>query len=106
MLLNLNAQAQALALGRDAKATAVELRAAGLPEDEVQRLLPHRTFRGDVPSSTVWVDTLTPQALGALIALYEHKVFCQAALWGIHAFDQWGVELGKSMAQAMERQHV
>ncbi len=106
VLLNLNAQAQALALGRDAKATAVELRAAGLPEDEVQRLLPHRTFRGDVPSSTVWVDTLTPQALGALIALYEHKVFCQAALWGIHAFDQWGVELGKSMAQAMERQHV
>jgi len=106
VLLNLNAQAQALALGRDAEATAAELRASGRPEDEVQRLVPHRTFRGDVPSNILWMDTLTPQSLGALIALHEHKVFCQAAVWGIHAFDQWGVELGKSMAQAMERQHV
>ena len=55
-----------------------------------------------MPSNIVWLDQLTPSALGALVALYEHKVFCQAAIWGIHAFDQWGVELGKTMASAME----
>jgi glucose-6-phosphate isomerase len=55
-----------------------------------------------VPSTTIWLDDLTPQSLGSLIALYEHKVFFQAAIWGIHAFDQWGVELGKSMARALE----
>ena len=54
------------------------------------------------PSNVIWMDALTPYNLGSLIALYEHKVFCQAAIWGIHAFDQWGVELGKTMAKAME----
>ncbi len=101
-LLNLNAQAQALALGRDAAATEAELRAAGLDDARVRELLPHRTFRGNVPNSTLWLPILTPHTLGAMVALYEHKVFCQAALWGIHAYDQWGVELGKTMAQRME----
>ena len=62
----------------------------------------HRSFPGNIPSSTLWMDSLTPYNLGALIALYEHKVFCQAAIWGINAFDQWGVELGKSMALGIE----
>ena len=101
-LLNLQAQARALALGRDAQATAAELRASGLDEAGVRALLPHRTFRGNVPSSTLWLPALTPHSLGALVALYEHKVFCQAAIWGIHAFDQWGVELGKTMARQIE----
>ena len=57
-----------------------------------------------MPSSTLWLEAITPHSLGALVALYEHKVFCQAAIWGIHAYDQWGVELGKTMAKAMERQ--
>ncbi|WP_342129167.1 glucose-6-phosphate isomerase [Hydrogenophaga sp. OTU3427] len=102
-LLNLNAQANALALGRDAAATAVELRAAGLSDAQALTLLPHRTFRGNVPNSSLWLQALTPHSLGAMVALYEHKVFCQAALWGIHAYDQWGVELGKTMAKQMEK---
>ena len=96
------AQAQAMALGRDAQETARQLRAEGLDDTQVQQLTPHRTYPGNVPSSVLWMDTLTPDVLGSLIALYEHKVFCQAAIWGIHAFDQWGVELGKSMARALE----
>ena len=105
-LLNLEAQAQALALGRDAAATADELRAGGLDEARMAELLPHRTFRGNVPNSTVWLSALTPHTLGAMVALYEHKVFCQAAIWGIHAFDQWGVELGKTMAKQIEQQQL
>ena len=101
-LLNLQAQARALALGRDAQATEAELRAGGLDDAQVRALLPHRTFRGNVPSSTLWLPALTPHSLGALVALYEHKVFCQAAIWGIHAYDQWGVELGKTMARQIE----
>jgi glucose-6-phosphate isomerase len=102
---NLLAQAQALALGRDAQATAHSLRAAGLSEAEVQRLTPHRSFDGNVSSNVLWLDALTPFTLGALVALYEHKVFCQAALWQVHAFDQWGVELGKVVAQGLQ-QHL
>jgi glucose-6-phosphate isomerase len=56
-----------------------------------------------VPSNVLWLDALTPNTLGALVALYEHKVFCQAAMWGTHAYDQWGVELGKTMAKSMEQ---
>ena len=105
-LLNLEAQAQALALGRDAAATEAELRASGLDEARVAELLPHRTFRGNVPNSTLWLAELTPHTLGAMVALYEHKVFCQAAIWGIHAYDQWGVELGKTMAKQIEQQQL
>jgi glucose-6-phosphate isomerase len=102
VLLNMQAQAQALALGRTPEETVHELRASGMDEAEVQHLAPHRSYPGNVPSSTIWIDALTPRSLGALIALYEHKVFCQAAIWGIHAYDQWGVELGKKMAKDME----
>ena len=102
VLLNLRAQARALALGRDAAATEAELRRSGLDDARVRELLPHRTFAGNVPSSTLWLPRITPHSLGALVALYEHKVFCQSVLWGIHAYDQWGVELGKTMAKAME----
>jgi glucose-6-phosphate isomerase len=105
VLLNMQAQAQALALGRTPEETVRELRASGMDETEVQHLAPHRSYPGNVPSSTIWIDALTPRSLGALIALYEHKVFCQAAIWGIHAYDQWGVELGKKMAKDMEDAH-
>ncbi len=100
--LSLRAQADALALGRDAAATASHMRLEGCSEAEVQRLLPHRTFAGNVPSNTLWLPALTPHTLGALVALYEHKVFCQAAIWGINPYDQWGVELGKTLVKAME----
>jgi glucose-6-phosphate isomerase len=64
----------------------------------------HRSFEGNIPSSILWLDRLDPQRLGALIALYEHKVFVQAAIWRINAYDQWGVELGKTMAKQMEKE--
>ena len=91
LLANVLAQAQALAFGKSAD----EVRAEGTPE----ALLPHRVFEGNRPSSVLLLDALTPAALGSLVALYEHSVFTQAALWRINAFDQWGVELGKALAQ-------
>ena len=100
--LNLRAQAKALAWGRTAAETREALLAEGLDAAQADALTPHRSFEGNVPNSTIWLDALTPHRLGALVALYEHKVFCQAAIWGINAYDQWGVELGKTMAKAME----
>ncbi len=87
---NLLAQAEALAFGR----TADEVRASGVPDD----LVAHRTFPGNVPTTTILAPRLTPGVLGQLIALYEHKVAAQGFLWGINSFDQWGVELGKALA--------
>ncbi|WP_439114915.1 glucose-6-phosphate isomerase [Hydrogenophaga sp.] len=100
--LNLRAQAQALALGRNEADTLQALMAEGLSAEQAEVFVSQRSFKGNVPSSTVWLDALTPHRLGALIALYEHKVFVQAAIWGINAYDQWGVELGKTMAKQME----
>ena len=91
LLANVFAQAEALAFGK----TAAEVRAEGTAE----ALVPHRVFEGNRPSSTILVDALTPAALGKLVALYEHSVFTQAAIWDIDPFDQWGVELGKVLAQ-------
>jgi glucose-6-phosphate isomerase len=106
VLLNMQAQADALALGRTLAETQEALRAQGMQEQEVQRLAPHSCYTGNVPSTTLWIDALTPRSMGALIALYEHKVFCQAAIWGIHPYDQWGVELGKTLAKAMEQREA
>jgi len=101
-LLNMKAQAQALALGRSVEETKAQLRKEGLDESEIEQLAPHRSYAGNRPSTTLWMDAVTPHHLGALMALYEHKVFYQAAVWGIHAFDQWGVELGKTIAKHLE----
>ncbi|MFJ7134595.1 glucose-6-phosphate isomerase [Streptomyces fungicidicus] len=94
LMANLFAQGQALAFGR----TAEEVRADGVPEEQV----PHRTFRGNHPTTTILATELTPSVLGQLIALYEHKVFVQGAVWNIDSFDQWGVELGKVLAKRVE----
>ncbi|MFE3902747.1 glucose-6-phosphate isomerase [Streptomyces sp. NPDC059153] len=94
LMANLFAQGQALAFGR----TSDEVRAEGVPEEQV----PHRTFRGNHPTSTILAGELTPSVLGQLIALYEHKVFVQGAIWNIDSFDQWGVELGKVLARRVE----
>jgi glucose-6-phosphate isomerase len=91
LMANVFAQGEALAFGK----TADQLRAEGVPE----ALVPHRTFTGNRPSNTLLLDRLTPAALGKLIALYEHIVFTQGCIWGINCFDQWGVELGKALAQ-------
>ncbi|HAR96937.1 MAG TPA: glucose-6-phosphate isomerase [Deltaproteobacteria bacterium] len=93
LLANVFAQAEALAFGK----TAEEVRADGTPE----WLIPHRVFRGNSPSNTILMDRLTPEALGKLIALYEHSVFVQGVIWHINSFDQWGVELGKQLAQVI-----
>ena len=98
LLANALAQAEALARGRTAEEARAEMQRAGLPADEVERLVPHRTFPGDRPSVVILLPALTPEALGALVALYEHKVACLGAFWGINPFDQWGVELGKQLA--------
>jgi len=90
-MANLFAQSEALAFGK----TADEVRKEGTPE----WLVPHRTFPGNYPSSTILADQLTPEILGALVALYEHSVFTQGVIWQIDSFDQWGVELGKVLAQ-------
>ncbi len=90
LVANLFAQSEALAFGKPASAVAAE----GVPADQV----PHRTFPGNRPSSVLFADRLTPHALGALIAAYEHKVLTLGVLWGIDSFDQWGVELGKVLA--------
>jgi glucose-6-phosphate isomerase len=90
LLANLIAQAEALAFGR----TRDEVRAEGGPPEQV----PHRVLEGNRPSNVILAERLTPASLGALIALYEHKVFVQGTIWGIDSFDQWGVELGKVLA--------
>jgi glucose-6-phosphate isomerase len=94
LMANLFAQGQALAFGK----TADEVRAEGVSEAQV----PHRTFRGNHPTTTILARELTPSVLGQLIALYEHKVFVQGAVWNIDSFDQWGVELGKVLAKRVE----
>jgi glucose-6-phosphate isomerase len=90
LLANVFAQGEALAFGK----TADEVRAEGVEE----RLVPHKTFEGNRPTNTLLLDLLTPEALGKLVALYEHSVFVQGTVWGVNSFDQWGVELGKVLA--------
>jgi glucose-6-phosphate isomerase len=99
LMANALAQTRALALGRTLEETRAEMARDGIAVDEIERLAPHRTFPGDRPSTTLVYDQLDPETLGKLIALYEHKVFVESVLWGINAFDQWGVELGKQLAK-------
>ncbi|TBW09667.1 glucose-6-phosphate isomerase [Azotobacter chroococcum subsp. isscasi] len=96
---NCLSQSQALMCGKSREEAEAELRAKGLPEAEVKRLAPHKVIPGNRPSNTLVVETLNPSRLGALIALYEHKVFVQGVVWGINSFDQWGVELGKELGK-------
>jgi glucose-6-phosphate isomerase len=91
LLANVFAQAEALAFGK----TPDEVKAEGTPD----WLVPHRVFEGNRPSNTILAQRLTPATLGKLVALYEHSVYTQGAIWRIDSFDQWGVELGKVLAQ-------
>ncbi len=101
LMANFFAQTEALMRGKTAAEAETELRAQGLPEEQVQVLLPHKVFPGDRPSNTILLDRLTPQRLGMLIAAYEHKIFVQGVIWRINSFDQWGVELGKVLAKTI-----
>ncbi len=98
LLANCFAQSEALMRGLTAGEAEAMMREQGLPENRICDLLPHRVFPGNRPSTTILLKKLEPRTLGALIALYEHKVFVQSVIWDINAFDQWGVELGKQFA--------
>jgi glucose-6-phosphate isomerase len=101
LLANCFAQSAALAFGLTEDEVRADMAAAGRPQAEIDRLAPHRTFPGDRPSITLLHERLDAFALGRLVALYEHKVFVQAAIWDINPFDQWGVELGKVLAKSL-----
>jgi glucose-6-phosphate isomerase len=99
LVANVFAQSEALMTGRTAEEALAEMLAQGLPRDKAEALAPHKAFAGNRPTSTFITPKITPHVLGQLVALYEHKIFVQGIMWNIHSFDQWGVELGKVLAQ-------
>jgi glucose-6-phosphate isomerase len=101
LVANVLAQSEALMLGKTEDEVVAELEAQGLDAARVRELAPHKVFPGNRPSNTLLYPKLTPERLGSLIALYEHKVFVQGTIWDINSYDQWGVELGKQLAQAL-----
>ncbi|HHJ16146.1 MAG TPA: glucose-6-phosphate isomerase [Gammaproteobacteria bacterium] len=101
---NYIAQTEALMRGKTEDEARQELEAAGLPEDEVNALLPHKVFPGNEPTNSLLYPRLTPFLLGQLLALYEHKIFVQGIVWRINSFDQWGVELGKQLAKVIQKE--
>ena len=88
--------------GRSPEEARAELQAQGLPPERVEELVPHKTFPGNRPTSSIVFTRLSPRTLGMLMALYEHKIFVQGVIWGINSFDQWGVELGKVLAKSIQ----
>jgi len=101
LLSNFFAQTEALMKGKTWEEAGAELEAAGLSGQALEKLLPHKVFEGNRPSNSILFKELTPKTLGSLIALYEHKIFVQGAVWDINSFDQWGVELGKQLAKTI-----
>ncbi len=101
LLSNFFAQTEALMVGKSREQAEQELRAAGLSEDKVRELAPHKVFEGNRPTNSIMFPKLTPRLLGSLVAMYEHKIFVQGVLWNVNSFDQWGVELGKQLAKAV-----
>lgn len=104
LLANCFAQSEAFMRGKTADEVRADLRAQNMSPEEIEMLVPHRTFPGNRPSNMILMDELTPANLGALIALYEHKTFVQGVLWGVNSFDQWGVELGKVLARTIQEE--
>jgi glucose-6-phosphate isomerase len=98
LLANFFAQTEALMKGKTAIEAQTELIAAKLPDAEIESLTPHKVFSGNRPTNSIFFKKLTPAALGSLLAMYEHKIYVQSVIWDVNAFDQWGVELGKQLA--------
>ena len=98
LLANYFAQTEALMRGKTPEEVRAELVAAKTPADQIEALVPHKTFTGNRPTTSIMVQRITPRTLGALVAMYEHKIFTQGIVWNIYSFDQWGVELGKQLA--------
>ncbi|WP_430811694.1 MULTISPECIES: glucose-6-phosphate isomerase [unclassified Carboxylicivirga] len=101
LLANFFAQTEAMMLGKTEEQVSAELKAAGKSEAEIAALLPYKVFLGNIPTNSILMKELNPRTLGALIAMYEHKIFVQGIIWNIYSFDQWGVELGKQLANAI-----
>jgi glucose-6-phosphate isomerase len=101
LVANVLAQSEALMLGKTKAEVVAELTAQGLSKEQIKALTPHKLFPGNRPSNTLMYPELTPEILGSLVALYEHKVFVQGAIWNVDSYDQWGVELGKQLAKAL-----
>ncbi len=104
LVANCLAQTEALMMGRSEAEVRADLELAGMPGRRAASLAPHKAFDGNRPTSTLMVERLDPFTLGALVALYEHKVFVQGAVWRVNSFDQWGVELGKELAASIARE--
>ncbi|MEO0788498.1 MAG: hypothetical protein AAFY36_07555, partial [Bacteroidota bacterium] len=102
LLSNYFAQTEALMQGKDEETVRNELKRQGKSPKEIEELLPYKVFTGNRPTNSLLVKQLTPYTLGQLIALYEHKIFVQGVIWNIYSFDQWGVELGKQLAKAIQ----
>uniref|UniRef100_A0A3P9JR37 Glucose-6-phosphate isomerase n=1 Tax=Oryzias latipes TaxID=8090 RepID=A0A3P9JR37_ORYLA len=102
LMANFLAQTEALMKGKTADEAHRELEAAGLKGEALEKLLPHKVFQGNKPSNSIVFKKLTPFMLGALVAMYEHKIFVQGVIWNINSYDQWGVELGKQLAKQIE----
>jgi len=102
LLSNFLAQTEALMRGKDRSQVVSELKKAGKSQAEIERIAPHKEFTGNRPTNSIMVDQINPFTLGALIAMYEHKIFTQGVIWDINSYDQWGVELGKELAKAIE----
>lgn len=101
LLANFFAQTEAMMVGKTEEQVVAELKAAGKTDAEIEKLLPFKIFPGNIPTNSILVKKLTPRVLGQLIAMYEHKIFVQGIIWNIYSFDQWGVELGKQLANAI-----
>ncbi|MBI6116389.1 glucose-6-phosphate isomerase [Salegentibacter maritimus] len=98
LMANFFAQTEALLQGKSKEEVKKELEAQGLSTDEIEQLVPFKEFEGNKPTNTLLIDKLTPESLGKIIAMYEHKIFVQGVIWNIYSYDQWGVELGKQLA--------
>ena len=101
LMANFFAQTEALMNGKTPEEVRAELSGQGLSEEELGQLLPYKVFEGNKPTNTILIDRLTPESLGALISMYEHKIFVQGMIWNIFSYDQWGVELGKQLASTI-----
>jgi glucose-6-phosphate isomerase len=95
---NFFAQTEAMAFGKTEEIVKAEFKAAGKSDEEAAELAPFKVFEGNRPTNSILVKQVTPKTLGSLIAMYEHKIFVQGIIWNVFSFDQWGVELGKQLA--------
>ena len=101
LLANFFAQPEALMMGKTAEEVSKELKQQGKSDEQIKELLPFMVFTGNRPTNSILFKKLTPKVLGSLIAMYEHKIFAQGIIWNIFSFDQWGVQLGKQLANVI-----